>query len=114
METYIDLLMQNHPAISDSETECTMSYEFNQILTERNKKLISRQNGGNNKEQNIIKNKPSGSFPPLFPINKKKEESEETEQEHDIRAYEKPTNKTAVSIKEIMEERRNDTPFIAL
>jgi hypothetical protein len=55
-------------------------------------------------------NVPTGGFPPLIICDKKeiKEEIKE-EEKNKVRALE--TKKTAISIKEIMEERKNVTQF---
>lgn len=49
---------------------------------------------------------PTGGFPPLIICDKKEIKEEE---KNKVRALE--TKKTAISIKEIMEERKNVTPF---
>jgi hypothetical protein len=50
--------------------------------------------------------KPTGGFPPLIICDKKEVDIEEKSK---VRALE--TKKTAISIKEIMEERKSITPF---
>jgi hypothetical protein len=70
--------------------------------------LDNLQIGGNTRD---LKKLATGSFPPLY-IVPKKEQS--TEEENKSRAVSK-INKTAISIKDIMQERRDDIkPFITL
>lgn len=97
METYLDLLMQNHELISNSSDDKSITLED----------LIIKQKGGDK-----LKHVATGSFPPIYMIspgeNKKDEDIDKT------RGFEK-TKKTAVSIKEIMQGRRDDKkPFISL
>lgn len=69
--------------------------------------------GGNpNSKVDLIKNEPTGSFPPLFIMSVEEQEKEEKTKS---RSFSAPTNKTVVSIKEIMQERRDNVkPFINL
>jgi hypothetical protein len=102
MDRHADMLMRNYPLMSDS------SDNFNSTSNTVN----TPQNGGAEKaEKNGNGNDfPTGGFIPLFICDKddKREESVESKE----RAY--STNKSSVSIKEIMEKRRSTTPFISL
>ena len=63
--------------------------------------------GGNNKSQNI--SKPSGGFPPIYLCDEddKDEISSKTQKKREYK-----THKTAISITEVMQRRRNVQPFI--
>ena len=75
---------------------------------EYNKK--QKQNGGEPIDK-ILKNNPTGSFPPIFRISKEEKEKEMNK----VRGFTVSKNKATVSIKEIMEERRNHKkPFLEL
>lgn len=97
--TYIDLLMTNHSLLSDSSDDIERNTEHNTI----------KQMGGNNK--NDLKNRPTGSFPQLYFVSK---EVIQKEEESKQRLFAPKSTKTALSIKEIMQERREDRPFISL
>jgi len=99
MESYVDMLMRNEPFENNYSSE-----EYHDM--KNNIKL--KQTGG----QVDIKSKATGSFPPIYLATK---EDMEKEKEMDKnRGFAKP-NKTAVSLKEIMEKRRDDKkPFIEL
>lgn len=102
--SYLDNLMTNHPLISDSsDDELSVDY----------RSTIIKQSGGDPKNKNdVIKKMPTGSFPPLFMLTKEEQEKEE---KNKARTFSAPSNKTALSIKEIMQERRdNKKPFISL
>ncbi len=95
MQSYVDTLMQNNP------------FEYVHSSEEYNENIVLKQYGG----KTDITNKATGSFPPIYL--ETKEELEKKESDKD-RGFAKP-NKTAVSIKEIMEKRRDDKkPFISL
>jgi len=100
MYSYVDMIMRNDPF----EHNYNSSEEFVNIDN-----VIMAQSGGTSVD---IKNVATGSFPPIYLATK---EDLEKEKELDKgRGFAKP-NKTAVSIKEIMQERRDDKkPFITL
>lgn len=94
---YIEELMTNHPLISDSSDD---------KLSEDFKTVITKQNGGNSNDKNqMLKNMPSGSFPPLFILTKEEKEKEE---KNKARTFSAQSSKTILSIKEIMQDRRED------
>lgn len=101
--TYLDTMMTNHPLISDSSDEQEHTLEA----------IVIKQNGGDpKKKSDQLKNKPTGSFPPLYLMTP---EELEREEQNKARTFSAPTSKTALSIKEIMQERRDDKkPFISL
>ena len=106
MSAYLDMMMTNHPLITDSSaSDNENNYNFNSV--------VIKQGGGDPKNKNdILKKIPTGSFPPLFMITKEEQEKEE---QNKARTFSAPSNKTALSIKEIMQERREDKkPFISL
>lgn len=75
--------------------------------------IVIKQNGGDpNNKNDVLKNIPTGSFPPIFLMTPEEQEKEE---QNKSRTFSAQTNKTALSIKEIMQERRDDKkPFISL
>jgi hypothetical protein len=83
-DKYLDMLMRNYPLQSDSEDPI--------------------QSGGLAKNDGTV---PFGGFPPIFMCSKI---SKVDEVENKNREY--STHKTAVSIKDIMQRRRNVIPFI--
>lgn len=90
MNNYLDILMRNHDLNSDKSISSDI--EVNQT-------------GGD------VFRKHTGSFPPIYIVNRKEKIDNSDDK---IRGYSK-INKTAVSIKEIMKERRNaNKPFITL
>jgi hypothetical protein len=94
--------MTNHEPMSDSSIE---DIEF--------KAIVVKQKGGNpTNKADVLKNMPTGSFPPLFMLTKEEQEKEE---KNKTRTFSAPSNKTALSIKEIMKERRDseNKPFIS-
>lgn len=103
MSTYLDAIMTNYQMIENSSDE--QNYNFDNI--------VIKQNGGDPKNKSdILKNIPTGSFPPLFMMT---QEEQEKEEQNKARTFSAPTNKTALSIKEIMQERRDvNKPFISL
>jgi len=84
-ERYLDMLMKNYPLESDSDDEMI-------------------QSGGGPKQDGSV---PYGGFPPILLCNRTN-----TSQESSDKNREYSTHKTAVSIKDIMQKRRNTTPFI--
>lgn len=107
MQTYMDIVMHNHKLKSN----CDSSEEN---ITKYYKSLVVKQKGGNpDNISDVLKNRATGSFPPLYKSNKTK--IKKKEDPVDIRNFAK-LNKTAISIKEIMEDRRNEDikPFLTL
>ena len=79
---YINELMKNHYLESESET-------------------LNKQKGGS------INNEPYGGFPPIYLCN-----TTEIKKEEDNKNREYDKHKNAISIKQIMEKRKNITPFL--
>lgn len=89
--------MTNHPLISNSSDD---------ELTTNFRSTIIKQSGGNpNNKNELLKKMPTGSFPPLFMLTKEEMEKEE---KNKARTFSSSSSKTALSIKEIMQDRRND------
>lgn len=85
-DKYLDMLMRNHPLQSESEdSPCGTLY------------------GGIKKGVTV----PFGGFPPIYLCSKGTEVNTE---ERKSREY--STHKTAVSIKDIMQKRRDIVPFV--
>ena len=103
MSNYLDAIMTNHNFVATSSDESLNNFSD----------IIIKQNGGDpTKSNDILKNVPTGSFPPLFIMTPEEQEKEE---KNKARLFSPSTNKTALSIKEIMQERRDDKkPFISL
>lgn len=103
MSAYLDAIMTNYRFIENNSDE--QEQTFNNIVV--------KQNGGDPKNRSdVLKNIPTGSFPPLFIMTPEEREKEE---QNKARTFSHPTNKTALSIKEIMQERRDiQKPFISL
>jgi len=65
------------------------------------------------KMKNLVKTEPTGAFPPIYICDMKKLKKEE--EDNKFRGFSKDEEKTIVSIKDILEERRSDDkPFISL
>jgi len=79
---YLNELMKNHYLESESDY------------------IQKTQKGG-------LKNEPYGGFPPIYLC-----ESKEIKQEEENKNREYNKHKNAISIKQIMEKRKNITPFI--
>jgi hypothetical protein len=102
MDTYIDLLMKNHKLVSDSSDEMPKTY---------NSILITQKGGNPDNESDKLKHVATGSFPPIYIMTA--EEKQKEEELEKTRGY--TSKNTAVSIKEIMQERREDKkPFAIL
>lgn len=82
----------NHPLSTDS-------YEYPDYAN------ISLMGGSNDE------NKPNGGFPPIYICNPKEEQEEKIDEDEKTKREFKSI-KTAVSIKSILEKRRDKTPFI--
>lgn len=99
---YVDSLMKNHELASDSSDDLYNAYSS----------LVIKQRGGNpDDDGDKLKHTATGSFPPIYIMTaeekKKEEEMEKT------RGF--TSKNTALSIKEIMQIRRDDKkPFITL
>jgi len=100
---YVNDLMQNNDLQYDEYSASIASNESDSI----NNIFI----GGGNKggSQNI--SKPSGGFPPIYLCDKDDDVDVEISDENK-KKREYKTHKTAVSITEIMQRRRNVQPFI--
>lgn len=98
MQTYLDDLMRNHPMYTEN-------YDTEQVISENTDDFLVYQYGG---EREQIKTKPTGSFPPIFPkTNKEKEQIM-------FHPRSKSNNINLVSIADILEEKKDTTPFISL
>jgi hypothetical protein len=91
----IDNFMINHEAISDSSDD--------ELDTNFRSKII-KQMGGDPKID-MLKDAPTGSFPPIYFLSKEEKQKEEKIRD---RSFSAPSKKIALSIKEIMQERRDD------
>lgn len=99
MDTYLDIKMGNHKLHSDSSSS-------DDNVTKYYKTLVVKQKGGDPDNVNdILKHRATGSFPPLYKTTKTNINKDEEPDK--LRSFAN-LNKTAVSIKEIMQERRND------
>lgn len=91
MSNYLDILMKNYPLqLTDSDSN-------------------NVQTGGRQSRSNDV-DFPSGGFPPIYIC--EVGETMNNEEKKERREY--TTNKTAVSIKQIMEKRRKITPFVSV
>lgn len=105
MNHYLDIISRNH--------ELSEFSEFSSQASPIKNHLYSTQSGGNIKDKkDLLKNTSTGCFPPIYKI--KKEDKEKEKNVDKTRAFAQV--KTALSIKDIMENRRsNDSQsFIAL
>lgn len=101
MDTYLDQLMTNHQLMSNSSDEEVNTYSS----------LVIKQKGGDpDNMHDKLKHIATGSFPPIYLMTK--EDIKKEEELEKTRAFSKPS--VAVSIKEIMKERRDKKPFISL
>lgn len=105
MQNYLDIIMQNKFFLSDSSEDVikTTPQKPPKKVTHTVKNKSSQSGGAD-----LDKTTPTGGFPPIF-ICKKGDKQQEEDKNRGF-----ATKKTAVSIKEIMEERRSNTPFISL
>lgn len=105
MSAYLDMLMTNNKLISDSSDRSDNEpHDFNSV--------VIKQSGGDPKNKSdVLKKVPTGSFPPLFLVTKEEKEKEE---QNKARTFSAPSNMIALSIKAILQERRDETkkPFI--
>lgn len=100
MNHYLDIISRNHELSEFSSPSTPTKNNF-------------RQDGGDIKDKkDLLKNTPTGCFPPIYKI--KKEDKEKEKNIDKTRAFAQV--KTALSIKDIMENRRsNDSQsFITL
>jgi hypothetical protein len=102
MNHYLDIVHQNHSLSEFSSSDSPTENHFRKVLV--------TQGGGSIKNlKDILKKSPTGSFPPIFKI--KKEDLEKEKKLDKTRAFAQV--KTALSIKDIMEDRRAQS-FISL
>ena len=94
----IDDLMANYPLETNEDI---FMYVDHKKTFERGK---TKQHGGNQ-----VQHFPNGGFPPIYIC-----ESKEKEQKKDSKRREYKTVKGAVSIKQVMEERRKVKPFFVI
>jgi hypothetical protein len=103
---YIDTLMKNYSLSTESNYTADSS---DSIVRNDDKNLFIHLDGGkNDKDINV----PTGGFPPITLCEKGKLDESLSEEEKQKREY--SSHKTAVSIKDIMEKRRDVTPFISI
>ncbi len=98
MNNYLDDLMKNHRLISDS-SDYDISHD--------------KQIGGKKKSRSLSRTDssvPSGGFPPIFICTKEEKEREQSETK--ARGY--ATSKSSVSIKKILDIRKDPEPFLSL
>jgi hypothetical protein len=95
MGEYLNRIMVNHNLSSENSDQ----YDFNT-------NIIEQYGGDSTNKTDILKNIPTGSFPPLFVITQ--EEKNEKLNRDKIKERSFSTIKTAVSIKDIMKDRRGD------
>lgn len=93
---YIDNLMRNYPLESVTE----------ESISNLSSKL--EQHGGNSQ------NKPTGGFPPIYLRDKADSETRSLFNDEEKKTRQFSSHKNAVSIKDIMEQRKEATPFISL
>lgn len=91
-QNYLDYLMANYPLDTDSMTQDNQ---------DQNKELKGGQQSGSNR--------PTGGFPPIYLCDDNMDNKTDSESKREY-----TTHKTAISIKDIMEKRRNITPMINL
>ena len=103
IKSYIDNLMTNHKLATSSDDHSDSFQD-----------LIIKQAGGDpDSEKDRFKHIATGSFPPIYIMTREEKDLEEISKN---RTFAAPNKKTALSIKEIMKERRDtDTakPFIS-
>lgn len=95
-------LFQNNPLDTDSYDDPNTEHESN---NGNNKNDNNTQYGGND-------DIPNGGFLPIYICNKEKVNIQTNDDDKSKREYK--THKTAVSIKQILEKRRENTPFIKI
>lgn len=95
--------MKFHPLKYDNSSEENINYNS----------IIIMEKGGNPKNiKDVLQHTSTGSFPPIYMLTK--EDIKKEEEQNKTRGF-SSINKTAVSIKEIMQERNdNKKPFIIL
>lgn len=110
-ESYVDVIMKNYPLVTDSSINELSVMSSKDIKPSKktkkgkSKKSKKKQSGG--ASSSITQ----GSFPPLYIITAEEKQKEE---ENKNRTFGAPDKKSTVSIKEIMEQRRDEKkPFIS-
>ena len=105
MNQYLDIITRNHKLGEFSDSDSSNPESFRDSL-------IAQTGGNSKKKEDIITHTPTGSFPPIYKINKEEYEKEKYESKE--RGFAQV--KTALSIKEIMTNRRdtNSQAFISL
>jgi len=96
----IDDIMKNYPLESDSAELSSDSFE-------NHKHIGGNDNDNNSENENDV---PNGGFPPIYSC-KKQKPSGVIDQDQPIKREYK-TEKSMVSIKDILDKRRKATPFI--
>lgn len=111
---YVNDLMKNHPLSTDSEFSIDRYLEkaIGETETEIDDSVI-QQFGGS-------QDKPDGGFPPIFLCTDKDQSEEDinilkktNEEEKEKTKREFKVNKSAVKIKDILEERKDVKPFFS-
>ena len=109
MNNYIDKIMSNHVFHSESSEDLSYLYSDNYRDISQNSNKNDKQKGGrNNDESPVLKSSndgdvPTGGFPPIFIINAKEKETEQSK----TRQLAGPgKGKATVSIKDILKSKK--------
>lgn len=105
IDNYVNALMENHSLTTESE-----GIAQDMMGGQKSTTVKPKVNLGVN-ESNVSQG-PTGGFPPITLCEKGESKKALSEDEKQKREY--SSHKTAVSIKDIMEKRRDITPFITL
>ena len=97
---YVNYLMANYPDEPDTDG---IEYDY----TDNNEQI-----GGATGKSNSDLDKPKGGFPPIY-FCKKEDKINNTKKEEPVKREFEP-NTSNVSIKDILEKRKNITPFVTL
>jgi hypothetical protein len=100
---YLDTILKNNQIGSFSEYDSSDGDTYNS-------KIIKQKGGNPKNKEDEIKHVATGSFPPLYMVTKEEFKEDDTKS----RGFASKINKTAISIKDIMQERREKKPFITI
>jgi maltooligosyltrehalose synthase len=111
MNNYVNHIIRNYPLESETQSESSTYNDYNEHSMNGGKTSTKFNKTSDNKS-NIQANIPTGGFPPIYQCS----ETDKDELIDDDKKKEREfqTHKTSVSIKNIMEKRRNVKPFIAV
>jgi hypothetical protein len=101
MNHYLDIISRNHELSEFSSPSTPTRNHFRDAM-------IVQAGGDLKNKKDMFKNTPTGCFPPIYKIKKEDKEKEKTTDK--TRAF--AQLKTALSIKDIMESRRDTKPVI--